>query len=225
MSQEVKLHVPLKFRKGSLRKDEIASIASARKGFKFIIDQTGKTDLSKLNILDYGCGVKYTQFIHQNNIEIASYTGVDVDAEMLSYLKEKVTDSRFKYSIVPFQNDMYNKEGIKMEPKADLGIGSKKYDLIILLSVFTHLNPADCKCLLKILKRYLAPEGRIFYTAFINDNLKGDFLDKNPNRPLLRAVFTSDFMSKAIDEADLKVDKLLDKNEVFSAKKQYILKH
>lgn len=222
---EVKLNVPLNLRKGTLKKDQIAAMQSAIDGFDFIREATNLDNVENINLLDYGCGVKYTQAFLQHDIDIKSYTGVDVDQKMVRFLKNNVSDSRFVYSLLPFYNEMYNKEGIPMTKDADLKIGDKKHNLIIALSVFTHLNPRDSRILLKIMKRYLSPDGKIFYTTFVNDKLQRQFKDFHPDKPLLRAVYKSSFWEEAIHEAGLRVVEIKEKNDVFKTKKQYILGH
>lgn len=220
---EIKFPVPLNLRKGTLKKDQIAAMQSAIDGFDFIKKATNAGDDKDIDLLDYGCGVKYTQAFLQNGIPIKNYTGVDVDKKMISFLKNNVSDERFIYSVLPFHNEMYNKEGIPMTPNADLGVGDKHFDLIIALSVFTHLIPRDSKVLLKIMRRYLKPNGKIFFTTFINDTLQKEFRDFHKDKPLLRAVYTSSFWETAAKDADLKIVEILEKNDVFKTKKQYIM--
>lgn len=222
---EVKLNVPLNLRKGTLKKDQIAAMQSAIDGFKFIQSATSLSDVENIDLLDYGCGVKYTQAFLQHDVKIKSYTGVDVDQKMVSFLQKNVSDPNFTYSLLPFYNEMYNKDGIPMDKDADLKIGDKKHNLIIALSVFTHLIPRDSRILLKIMKRYLSKDGKIFFTTFVNDTLQRQFKDFHPDKPLLRAVYKSSFWEEAISEAGLKVVKIKEKNEVFKTKKQYILGH
>ena len=223
MDNEIKLKVPQHLRKGTLKKDEYASIESAVEGFEYICNELGIEEYQSVKMLDYGCGVKYTQAIIQHDIPIHSYTGVDIDKKMIAYLKKNVHNAKFSYSQVPFQNDMYNPGGKPMLPKSDLGIGGKKFNLIILLSVFTHLTPRDTRILLKILRRYIEDDGNVFFTVFINDDLKKNFKDRYPDKPLLKAVYKSDFLEEAINNADFKIEKILDKNHIFKTKKQYIL--
>jgi len=223
MDKKIKLKVPQRLRKGTLKKNQHASIKSAVEGFEFICKQLNIKKYQNVKMLDYGCGVKYTQAIIQQDIPVHSYTGVDVDKDMITYLKKHVQDPKFSYSQVPFQNAMYNPEGKPMMSDSDLGIGDKKFNLIILLSVFTHLIPRDTRILLKILRRYIEDDGRVFFTIFINDNLKKNFKDRFADRPLLKAVYKSEFLEEAIANADFKIEKILDENDIFNTKKQYII--
>lgn len=222
---EVKLNVPINLRKGTLKKDQLAAMQSAIDGFEFIQAATNLPKVEDINLLDYGCGVKYTQAFLQHDVKIKSYTGVDVDQKMVSFLQKNVSDPKFTYSLLPFYNEMYNKDGVPMNKDADLKIGNKKHNLIIALSVFTHLIPRDSRILLKIMKRYLSKDGKIFFTTFVNDKLQKQFRDFHPDKPLLRAVYKSTFWEEAISEAGLKVVEIKEKNDTFKTKKQYILGH
>lgn len=62
-----------------------------------------------------------------------------------------------------------------------------QYDLMTLESVFTHFNPTDFLATLQILRRYAAPEARMLFMCFIDNDLPQDFVDQVPDRPLLKA--------------------------------------
>ncbi|WP_017324829.1 hypothetical protein [Synechococcus sp. PCC 7336] len=59
--QETRLHVPPYFRRGHLRGGERASIESAINNLRAISEKTDRPDWTNLRVLDYGCGVKFTQ--------------------------------------------------------------------------------------------------------------------------------------------------------------------
>lgn len=224
MGETVKLNVPLNLRKGTAKNNQKGSIQTAITGLEFILEKTKSKKLEELNILDYGCGVKYTQAFIENDIYPKTYTGVDVDQNMISFLQKNVNRESFTYRKLPFHNDMYNENGIKMQKDADLKIGNKKFDLIISLSVFTHLNKQDAQILLHIIKRYLAPKGKFFFTIFINDNMEKLYKDAVKDKPMAKTVFKSQFINKAIENAGLEIVDVLPKNDVFKTKTQYILK-
>jgi SAM-dependent methyltransferase len=52
-------------------------------------------------------------------------------------------------------------------------IEGRRFDLICLFSVFTHLDPVDYVAMLRLLRRYVRPDGRLFYTLFINEQTEG----------------------------------------------------
>lgn len=136
---------------------------------RYACEQLGIEHLADKDVLDVGCGTKFTEAILNNDIPIGSYTGVDVYEEMIDFLKTSVDDHRFSYAHVDWHNDLYNPNGARMTEGADLGVGTRTFDIIWLFSVFTHLNPDDYRTMLKVLRPYVRPEGRLFYTLYIDE--------------------------------------------------------
>jgi len=212
------LHVPREFRRGS-RDDEQASIASAAWLIDHISSQVGVDDLGNTEVLDIGCGVKFTQAFLNHALPVQRYTGVDVYREMIEFLRESVDDPRFEYFHIDAHNEMYNPRG---QPLRDttLPLDDRMFDLICLLSVFTHLAPEDYRAMLVLLRPYVKPEGRLFYTLFI-DEVTDDghglmdgwarrlgpaavgkvetFQDLNPEQPLKWALYSRRYAHELIE--------------------------
>jgi hypothetical protein len=49
------------------------------------------------NLLDFGCGVRFSQAIINCDFPIGRYVGVDVYPAMIKFLQENVQDPRFAY--------------------------------------------------------------------------------------------------------------------------------
>jgi hypothetical protein len=60
-----------------------------------------------------------------------------------------------------------------MTVDTDLGVGQRKFDVICLFSVFTHLAPHDYVTMLRLLRRYIRPSGRLFYTLYVDEVTPG----------------------------------------------------
>ena len=159
----------------------------------------GLASLASSDILDVGCGVRFTQTIINRNIPIRSYTGVEVHRPIVDFLKEKVEpfDHRFRFIHWDVYNAMFNLapsprlESIEEPPAA----GS--FDLIWLFSVFTHLDELDAEAMLRLLRRSIRPHGSLLFTAFIDPELDG-FEDRIPESPLLNAYFGRKTMEQLI---------------------------
>ena len=67
-----------------------------------------------------------------------------------------------------------------MTERTDLGVGDRTFDVIWLFSVFTHLAPHDYVTMLRLLRRYIRPDGRLIYTLFIDELTDGGhgFIDR-----------------------------------------------
>jgi len=174
--------------------------------------RAGVASLGNIDILDVGCGVRFTSTIVNRRIPIKSYTGVEVNKPIVDFLRENVTihDSRFRYVHWNVKNDMYNPGGVSMDKIDDLPLLGE-YDLIWMFSVFTHLNPADALILLKILRRHIRSRGRLFFSAFIDDALAG-FEDRDKDHPLHHAYYGRLFMESLINQAGWHVEGFFEKD-------------
>lgn len=166
----------------------------------------GLESLENSDVLDVGCGVRFTMTIINRKIPIKSYTGVEVGLPLVEFLKENVEnkDSRFRYFYWDVCNEMYN-------PGCSHGTAEKEFpvdgtfDLIWLFSVFTHLNPDDAQLLLKLLRKRIRNNGKLFFTAFIDENLNG-FEDRVEGKPLEQAYFGRAYMDTLIRQAGWKIE-------------------
>ncbi len=172
----------------------------------------GLDSLAETDVLDVGCGVRFTQTIINLKLPIKSYTGIDVHKELIDFLNNNVKDSRFSFFHWNIRNELYNKDGEIMSAKTALPIDkSKTFDLIWLFSVFTHLNPADSENLLHILRRYIKNDGHLFFTAFI-DNAIDEFEDRVKERPLEQAYYNEKIIKEMLTRTRWRVTSINEKD-------------
>ena len=182
-------------------------------------------DLGDVDVLDFGCGVRFTQAFLNRGVPVKQYIGVDVAPPVIEFLRSNVTDPRFEFHLIDAQNDLYNPNGVPLSDLRVPELEGRQFDLACLFSVFTHLAPNDYVSMLRLLRRYVRPKGWLFYTLFINEQTDGgygyidalaralgastdprvqevlvararegneppDFIDDDPTRPLLRALYS-----------------------------------
>ena len=147
------LKVPATFDRGAYRNEE-RSLASAVWLLQDMCDVLGVPDLGETDVLDVGCGVKFSQALLNCGLPVRSYTGVDVYAELIAFLQQNVEDDRFEYHHIAVHNELYNPAAPPMTVDTDFGVGTRTFDLICLFSVFTHLAPHDYVTMLQLLSRY-----------------------------------------------------------------------
>jgi SAM-dependent methyltransferase len=236
------LDIPKKFHRGAL-KDREATKESAVFLLRHMCDELGLPDLSQQAVLDVGCGTKFSQALLEHGLPIKSYVGVDVYREMIDFLRENVSDPRFEYHHIDVHNDLYNPGAPPMTEHTDLGVGNRTFDVICLFSVFTHLAPDDYRTMLRLLRRYVRPSGRLIYTLFIDELTEGGhgfidrveqglrggdegdlrfeekerdikpFVDVYPDRPLLCAMYSRAYAYELIDRTGWIPLELLPPNE------------
>jgi SAM-dependent methyltransferase len=161
----------------------------------------GYSDLSKIDILDIGCGTRFAQTIINCALSINTYTGIDIDQALVTYLKDNVRDDRFSFYYWHIYNQLYNPKGDKLTKKTSLPLPSRqKFDLIWMYSVITHNNPIDTESLLYLLRRYVKRDGALLFSAFI-DNAIDSFEDKIRDQPLLNAYYNESYLKQLTAKA------------------------
>jgi SAM-dependent methyltransferase len=163
------LRVPGRLRRSAARGGEDAEIASAVWLIRHLCAHLGLDDLGGSEVLDFGCGVKFTQALINHHLPIKRYVGIDVEPEMIAFLQHHVTDARLEYHHFDAHNELYNPGGTVLSDTTPLPIDGQTFDVICLFSVFTHLAPHDGRAMLKLLRRFAKPDGRLFFTLYIDE--------------------------------------------------------
>jgi SAM-dependent methyltransferase len=164
-------------------------------------ERMGLPDLSGMAILDIGCGTRFAQTIINRGIPIGSYTGIDVDRDVIRYLSRHVKDDRFSFHRWRVYNHLYNPRGKRLAKITELPLATpRQFDVIWLFSVFTHLNPEDARNMLRILRGYIADTGHLFFTAFMDHGIS-DFEDRDIWTPLRKAYYGDDLMKQMLSNA------------------------
>lgn len=169
------------------------------------------SDLSNKDVLDVGCGTRFTQTIINRNLPIKSYTGIDVDQQLIDYLANNVQDSRFSFYHWNVYNELYNTAGQRLTKRNKLPLPQhKKFDVIWMYSVITHNYPPDTECLLSILRGYIKKDGGLLFSAFL-DNTIDTFEGRLKHQPLSAAYYNQAFLRQIISKTGWHVQSLYDK--------------
>jgi SAM-dependent methyltransferase len=152
----------------------------------------GRPNLVGLDLLDIGCGVRFTQTLINRHLAFASYTGVDVSLPIVEWLKEHVEtrDERFRFVHWNVHNALYNPQAPRMDNYQRLPVDDD-YDLIMGFSLFTHLAPDDAACMLRLARKAVRGDGFLFFSAFCDDSVSR-FEDRVPDKPLVNAYYNRD---------------------------------
>ena len=160
-----------------------------------------RQDLAGLDLLDVGCGVRFAQTLINRDLPFASYTGIEVSAPIVAWLKENVEakDERFRFVCWNVHNSMYNRQGLPISAYQRFPV-TGTYDVIMGFSLFTHLSPEDAISMLRLARRAVRPDGFLFFSAFCDDSVD-EFEDRVPNKPLLNAYYNRKYLERLINEA------------------------
>jgi hypothetical protein len=80
------LEVPPRLNRARHKRPEEA-VAGATFLIRHVCDTLGLADLSNHDVLDVGCGTRFTQAFLEQGLPIKSYVGVDVYREMIEFLR------------------------------------------------------------------------------------------------------------------------------------------
>lgn len=175
------LRVPDKFNRNSVT---VTSLMPPEESGAWLLrrmqEHLGLADYSQVSLLDYGCGVRFTQSILNLGLPIGEYVGVDCYQEMIEFLVAAVKDRRFSFHLLDVPHPLYNPLGaIPLGPDTRLPVAEGHFDVVCLFSVMTHLDPDDAGLVLRLLRRVVRPDGRLFFTCFLDDAIDA-FEDRSP---------------------------------------------
>ena len=166
----------------------------------------GWPDLSGRDVLDIGCGSRFTQTIINRGLAVGSYTGIDVDGPLIGYLSSHVGDSRFAFHRWDVHNVMYNPGGAPLTSSTRLPIADgRTFDLTWMYSVVTHTYPHDAASLFRICRRHVKPGGALVFSAFIDNGIES-FDDRVKDQPLLMAFYNEAFLAQIVADAGWRID-------------------
>lgn len=121
-------------------------------------------------VLDLGCGVgrmavPLTQYLSDSG----SYVGVDVGQGGIAWCGRAITPAypRFRFAHLDVAHPIYNPDGQHEAGEVQLPFPEGSFDVIILVSVLTHLGTPALTRYASEISRLLAPGGRCFATAFL----------------------------------------------------------
>ena len=177
------LEVPLSLRRGGRRTNVQRAFDDSLKLERIVCRSLGLDNLADKRVLDVGCGWRMTKALLDQALPIGHYTGLDVFGEAIEFLTTCVDDPRFDLHVLDAHNEMYNPDGKALGDIDELPVETASYDIIWLFSVFTHLAPHDYAAMLRLLRGYVTPDGKLLFSLFINEstpNSRG-FMD-NMNR-------------------------------------------
>lgn len=125
----------------------------------------------KTRILDVGCSigrlaVPLTQMVDQ-------YDGFDVVAESIDRATQTISNQypSFRFKHVDVYNFAYNKTGKNPIEEFQFPYANSQFDIVVLVSVFTHMMPLDISIYLKEISRVLKPGGKSLITYFLEDEV------------------------------------------------------
>ncbi len=133
------------------------------------------------HILDVGCGIgrlarPLTKYLNQNG----SYEGFDVVQEGINWCVRKYNAyPNFNFKYIPLKNDLYNLETENTADVFQFPYPNQCFDLVVLTSVFTHMQMEEVNNYLLEIGRVLKSGSHCFATFFIINKETEIYLDQS----------------------------------------------
>lgn len=99
-----------------IREQGIETTGSAL--IKYATMRLGLEHLRHTDVLDVGCGVRFTQTIINRGLPIKSYTGVDADRRVIEFLQGAVDDDRFSFALWNVHNPFTTRDAFTSSDRA-----------------------------------------------------------------------------------------------------------
>lgn len=123
-------------------------------------------------ILDVGCGIgrlarPLTGYLSAKG----SYDGFDVVPDGINWCSKNISSRfpNFHFTYVPLRNDLYNLSTKEQASNFTFPYADDSFNLVVLTSVFTHMQYDEVQHYLKQIKRVLKPGGICLATFFVID--------------------------------------------------------
>ena len=123
-------------------------------------------------VLDMGCGVGRVAVPLAEYLTAGSYEGLDIVPSGVRWCEKNITPKypRFRFQVADIYNKMYNPGGRLKSSDYRFPFSDGEFDLVFLISVFTHLLPGDLEHYVSEVSRVLRPGGKCLYTTFLLDD-------------------------------------------------------
>lgn len=123
-------------------------------------------------VLDMGCGIGRMAVPLTKYLATGSYEGFDIVRSGVRWCQKNITTKypRFKFQIADIYNKQYNPRGRYKPGEYRFPFSDAEFNLVILISVFTHMLPSDLDHYLSEISRVLKPGGKCLITYFLQDS-------------------------------------------------------
>jgi SAM-dependent methyltransferase len=124
-------------------------------------------------VLDIGCGYGRLPIGVVRVLGEVDYRGLDVTRDAVDWCRRHLQRAHpsLRFDWIDIENARYNPGGQPLDERFRLPVADGAVDVAYLYSVASHLCEAHLRIYLAELARILAPGGRIFLTAFVEEGV------------------------------------------------------
>ena len=101
------------------------------------------------------------------------YHGIDIDRKAIQWCTRFISryHPTFRFEAIDASHDRYNPTGQPMDERFSLPFAAESFDIIYLHSVFANMVEYDVRVYAREFQRLLKPDGRVFLTAFVEEEV------------------------------------------------------
>ena len=154
-------------------------IETGNRYFKYFKEYGNITPQS--HILDVGSGIGRMAIPLTQYLTHGKYEGFDAIKQGVDWCQQEISARypNFSFRYIPLLNDLYRNDGIAAETFV-FPYESDEFDLVYLISVFTHMLPVEVENYLSEIYRVLKPRARCLASFFImDDNSEAKMMEGN----------------------------------------------
>ena len=120
-------------------------------------------------VLDIGCGIGRLAIPLTSYLEGGSYDGLDIVPSGIDWCNEHIANrhANFHFTLADIFNKEYNPGGHVAASDYTFPYEDDAFDLVLLISVFTHMLPEDTHRYIAEISRMLRPGGRCCASFYI----------------------------------------------------------
>lgn len=185
-------------------------------------EKIGVTEKSR--ILEIGCGCGRAAIGLASVFDRLDYTGIDIDRVSLeACLSNPILKAKgYKFGLMDVYNFEYNPQGSIRASTYTFPYSDESFDIVFLVSVFTHMLAKDVIQYIQEISRILKIDGKCMLTTFLLDyginfeksELSFNFSDGISHYTSLRfpektVGYYQDFFNKEFNKCQMELDALL----------------
>jgi SAM-dependent methyltransferase len=122
-------------------------------------------------VLDVGCGAGRIAFPLADYLKQGSYEGFDISKDAIEWCQKAYRKyPNFHFQLADIYNGQYNPKGKIQSINYRFPFEDARFDFVFLVSVFTHMLPAEVEHYTAEISRVLKTGGRCLITYFILDS-------------------------------------------------------
>jgi SAM-dependent methyltransferase len=123
------------------------------------------------DVLEIGCGVGRVALTLAERYPDLRFTGLDVDERVIDSCRSNAHLPRetFTFDVIDVATDLYNPGGGTAAERFTFPFPDCSFDVVYLISVFTHMFEPECANYAAEIRRMLRPGGKCALTVFVVD--------------------------------------------------------